>query len=258
MELSLRKGDNLGSVDYSGAWLKLQRAEVHIGEVDFLIFQFLRRHTYKISQKVDLNSGEAGFEISLKELPPISISGALGDAVHNLRAALDLAISAIAASRGKRVDQTYFPFAKDRTEIESMIAKRAGMAGDEAMQICRELKPYQGGNDALWGLHQADITDKHRALIVAAAIGDFRYRLLPNGPDGGVTIETRIHDLSLEPYLVPAIEGREFQHPFELGLSIDIVFPVDGALAGYPVVATAYELLRMVRGILEKFEARCS
>ena len=245
-------------VDYSGALLKLQRAETHIREVDFLVYHFLRRHNYRISQKADFQNGQFGFEVALNEMPPVEISPVLGDAIHNLRSALDVCVTANAASHGGDKESSYFPFAKHGgKDIELMIRKRAGEAGDEAMQICREAKPYPGGNDALWGLHKADIADKHQTIIVTAAFASFQVKFVPPSPRRPISIEAPIYYLGLEPSFVPSPEGCEFQHPSEFGLSVQVVFPIDGPMAGYPVVATLYELLTEVRWLVEQFQARC-
>ena len=245
-------------VDYSGALLKLQRAQTHIREVDFLVYYFLRRHNYHIRMKTDLETGEFGFEISLNEMPPIEISPFLGDALHNLRSALDICITANVAARGGDTESSYFPFAKHGgRDIEALIVKRAGGAGDEAMKICREAKPYPGGNEALWGLHKADITDKHQSIIVTAAFGSFRVKFVPPSTRRPISIEAPVYYLGLEPSFVPGPEGCEFEMPSELGLAVDVVFPANGPMAGYPIVATLYELLGDVDWIVRQFQERC-
>ena len=65
-------------VDYSGVLLKLARAESHIADLDYLIFSYLRRNPYSTVQKIDLESGKAGFEITLNEFPLAAISAVLG------------------------------------------------------------------------------------------------------------------------------------------------------------------------------------
>lgn len=243
-------------VDYSSALLKIERALVHIRELDFLVYTYLRRRTYRIVQKIDFETEKHGFEITLEERPPADTSLHLGDAIHNLRTALDHTISAIAAANGQPIDGTYFPFARDRSAIEKMIRNRAGLAGEVAMQICRELKPYPGGNDALWGLHCADIADKHQAIIPTAAYGNFQFRLLPNSHQGGVRIEVPTYPLGDEPYFVPAVEGREYEHPSEIGLGLNVIFPLGGPLGGYPIVSTLYELHRLVGDATRQFQER--
>lgn len=247
----------MGKVDYSGALLKLERAEEHLAHLDYLIFRFLRAQPYLIDQKIDLQTGKAGFYISMQELPPREISAVLGDTIHNLRSALDIAVCAIAADRGERLDRTYFPSAKRKDGWLDQVISKAELAGDEAMQVCREQNAYPGGNDALRGLHEADIIDKHQALIVAPAVGDFSYILLPTGPNNRVHIEATIQYLGLEPYFVPSPEGREFEHPFEIGLSVEIVFPDGTGLAGKPVVAAITQIARNVGQVIQQFQDRC-
>jgi hypothetical protein len=242
--------------DYSGALLKVERAEVHISELDFLLFTYLRRRPYCIVQKMDFETEEFGFEITLTERPPATAALLLGDALHNLRAALDHTISAIAAAGGHPIEKTFFPFASSSATIEQAIKKGVALAGEEAMNICRGLSPYPGGNDALWGLHAADIADKHRAIIPGAAYGNFQFRLLPNSNQQGVGIEVPIHPLGDEPYFVPGINGREHETPSEIGLSLDVIFPTNGPLGGYPMVATLFELRRLVLEAIGEFQKR--
>lgn len=207
---------------------------------------------------MDFQSQQFGFEVALNEMPPTEINPILGDAIHNLRAALDLCVSAIASARGGNVEKTAFPFAKfGGDKVEKKIVHDVHEAGDEAMQVCRDIKPYPGGNDALWGLHQADIADKHRSLIVTAAMGSFGIRYLPKAPSRPVEFDIDIHYLGLESNFVPAPKGSEFETPAQFGLSIQVVFPIDGPLAGYPVVPTLYALLADVRWIVQQFQLRC-
>jgi hypothetical protein len=247
----------LATVDYSGAVLKLQRAEEHLAHLDFLIFRFLRAQPYLIEQKIDFDSGKYGFYISMQKLLPREISAVLGDAIHNFRSALDLAVCAITFAKIGRFDKnTYFPASGSKDDWPKMVIKRTKLAGDEAMQVCREQNAYPGGNDAIRGLHEADIIDKHQALIVTLGIGDFNYTLLPTGPENRIFVETRIQYLGLEPCFVPSPEGREFEHPFQIGLAVQVVFPEGTALAGKPVIAAITQIGREVRRILDEIQDR--
>ena len=38
----------------------------------------------------------------------------------------------------------------------------------EAVEAIDKLKPYKGGNDALWRIHELDNVDKHRSLFTLA------------------------------------------------------------------------------------------
>jgi len=64
---------------------------------------------------------------------------------------------------------TAFPIAKNKDAFISVgLAKIKG-----AKRVIRKritaLKPYAGGNDALWKLHRLDIADKHKLLLI---VGD--------------------------------------------------------------------------------------
>lgn len=58
-----------------------------------------------------------------------------------------------------------FPISKDHVSYESDKPRRVrGMRAD-AVKAIDELKPYKGGNDVLWRIHELDIIDKHRSIL---------------------------------------------------------------------------------------------
>jgi hypothetical protein len=66
--------------------------------------------------------------------------------------------------------RVFFPIAKSKDEFE-----RSGSGAQKFLEglpkldrgLMEHLKPYQGGNDALWALHHLDIVRKHRRLLNA-------------------------------------------------------------------------------------------
>lgn len=68
--------------------------------------------------------------------------------------------------------------------------------------------------------HEADLTDKYQGLIVSAAAGDFRFRLLPSNRNSGVIIDFPVHFLDVKSNFVPLPKGRKGENPVEIGLSI--------------------------------------
>jgi hypothetical protein len=115
-----------------------------------------------------------------------------GDIIHNLRSALDhLAHQLVRiGSPGKEVSRRIeFPIAKDLATYESdKTGKIKGMR-PEAKKAIDELKPYKGGNDSLWRIHELDNFDKHRALFTVASDYLFTndwttYYLFKTGPFG--------------------------------------------------------------------------
>lgn len=243
--------------DYTGALLKLERAQTHLGELDYAVFRYLRQRRYSITLIQDFETERAGFELTLKEPPPPQIGVILGDAIHNLRAALDHVIAANALAAGKTAKGTAFPIGKDCTDFEQRALDSARKAGPEAVAVCSELKPYRGGNDSLVDLHELDIVDKHRLLIGIVAAGHFGGRYLKRLGEPQISIGRRVHFLGPEPQFVPAPAGYEGQIPSEIGLAVEIVFPPEGPMGGVPCVAALVELAEIVKGVVETFRARC-
>ena len=90
----------------------------------------------------------------------------VGDAIHNLRAALSYAFFSVLPIN---VDSKQFPVRDTREKF--IWAMKGGLKKRGAPNVLLEtivdrIQPYKGGNgDALWCLHRLNIADKHRLLI---------------------------------------------------------------------------------------------
>jgi len=92
----------------------------------------------------------------------------LGDAIHNLRTALDhLAYRLVSVGpkphwRGK----VYFPIADSAEEFVSRIGGIKKRLRHDAVKPLAAIKAYRGGaGEILWQLNELDIIDKHRLLL---------------------------------------------------------------------------------------------
>jgi hypothetical protein len=116
--------------------------------------------------------------------------------------------------------------------MDRMIKSRGfDKAGPEAVQLMKELKPYSGGNAALRAIHDLNIRDKHKMLIVhpiraASPIIDTQ------APGGGIAFVGDPNKPS----------------------SIDVSFPDDCALAGKDLLPTLHELVKLTASIVERFK----
>ncbi|MDO8749792.1 MAG: hypothetical protein Q7K03_01415 [Dehalococcoidia bacterium] len=154
----------------AGFWVKVERAEHHLRDLDQAIQGFLKRKPYSMVKEEDLNTGSYIWRCKVSEQPPIEWSAVIGDIVHNLRSALDLlACELVLLNKGKVTEYTSFPIADSRQKFESIIAGKVKGASKAAMDGIIAAKPYLGGNDAFWHLHRLDILDKHHILIPVGA-----------------------------------------------------------------------------------------
>ena len=154
----------------------------------------------------------------------------IGDAVHNMRTALDLMASELARLNGQSDKNVYFPFASSEDDLSEQIkAKSFHRAGADAVNLLRGVRPYKGGNDSLRAIHDLDIADKHTALIPAHTEMDFELE---------ASIEFG--------------DTREKSFPV-LARKVEFIFPPDGPLGGMPVLETLEGLVKLVCGIIEAF-----
>jgi hypothetical protein len=100
---------------------------------------------------------------------PLEFNAEYGAYLNSIRTSLDLLATALACRHNiPKPDSHYFPVAKDLAHFQSN-----GLKGREFInelpvterKMIEDLKPYKGGNDLLWLLHQLDIKRKHKRLI---------------------------------------------------------------------------------------------
>lgn len=102
----------------------------------------------------------------IEGIPP-DISLIYGDAVHCLRASLDLLASDIVQLAGESTKDVLFPIADQEgglaKRIKNVCFNRGGPAAVKF--LVDEIKPYRGGHPTLRALHELDIQDKHQLII---------------------------------------------------------------------------------------------
>jgi hypothetical protein len=154
---------------FRGARLKIERANKHIRDLGQLTngLNQIRSHAIRVETNPD-----TGYD-SLQFLPAKPIPGEfmciVGDALHNLRTALDFVANDIEfANTGKRSNNTKFPVRDTRDEL--VTAMNGGFIHKAPKEIVDfivdVIQPYETGDGkSIWALHALDIEDKHRLLI---------------------------------------------------------------------------------------------
>jgi hypothetical protein len=101
-----------------------------------------------------------------------------GDVLHNLRSALDYLVYALIRANGKTPSTSagfpIFDHEPVSQKEKNWFDEKIKDIPDTAQDVIRFLKPYKGGDDRLWRLHQLDIIDKHRLrFAIAPALWQF-------------------------------------------------------------------------------------
>lgn len=253
---------------FHGAKLKVERARSHIDALATEVSNFSRSSPYLVV--VD-DSGP-----KLKRTSPISgnIFTILGDAVHNLRSALDhLAYELVdleTTRTGKKLPETLlwsieFPIVKDNKRVgrgsnsftEAIKHKHMDKAGKEVEKALQLLRPYRKENDGLYTLHDFDRTDKHQLLIPIIEVTTSSSSTITNaGPYGGTYTltfdaeEPIDHDppIEVDKEMWKSLAGRSFPP-----ISINVGLPED-PFKGMRVVDWLREMANYLDGVIAAFE----
>lgn len=152
--------------------VKIQRAYKHIQDLEEAAEPFIGSIFKTVSLQANPQTGQSGLHIGSMNIYTSDIPAIAGDAVHNLKSALDhLAFQLVAAGtesgvpRTERWDDIQFPLAYDAETYERRKQRYIQGARVEAIKVIDGFKPYKGGNDALWLLYKLDNTDKHSFIF---------------------------------------------------------------------------------------------
>ena len=255
-----------------GLRVKTNRANQHIAELDKAVRVFLDSHPYEVFPNHNFQTRKMEWHLTRADEIPPQISAIAGDAIQNLRSALDhLAWQLVLTNGGIPRSVTGFPITASAQEHTSAKSRRRveGMR-QVAIDAIDALKPYQGGNETLWRLHCLNNRDKHR-LLLSAVSALTEHHLLPSQREeiigiyfGSYPDATEAPDLQgvfIKPTaaLFPLEVGKVFlsipdsemenNFTFRFGLA----FNEPGVVAGEPVLETVKQFADLVTEIINVF-----
>lgn len=151
---------------------KLEWADKHIVDLGHELAGFRVAKSKAVIRENDPNRPGFSRWILTDASIPDPITLILGDAIHNLRSALDHFANDIVRDNGKQPSfTTDFPIWRspkfDRKEYEATVETKVGRASKPVVQEFKRLEPYEGGkNELLWALDKLDVVDTHRLVVV--------------------------------------------------------------------------------------------
>lgn len=252
-----------------GPRLKVDRAKQHIEDLDARICAFLDGHPYSVVMYDEPKTGDQVFCAVVREPVPVEWAVILGDALHNLRSALEhVAEQLILAGGGKTHSHSGFPISNTADEFRTGGIQRIEGASERAKRLVGALKPYKGGNEPLWWLHRLNIEDKHHLLVpVGAANRQIGMQLsmpvpwsdTPSVFPMGFTVQEPTFPLKdgSELFRVAAAARRaevEAQIQYDYKFSFQIAFGKADILQGEPIFPTLSLLADTVECVIDTFE----
>ena len=249
--------------------LKIERAKRHIHELTQAIDAFWSRQPYVVVAQDNLATGKRHFKVSIREEIPSDWSSIVGDAVHNARASLDLMMVALVRHcdpNRTSYNHVHFVIRETKDEFEKALPRNTKGANPATRKLIEELKPYKGGDEAFWRLHQLDILDKHKALIpVGSAFQAFGITMDPKKsfPDAAW--------LKDAPAMTSFCRPAERQFPLKDGAHIasttlndpskddhqfafEVAFGEGQILDGEPVIPALTQIVQFVEGVFDVIE----
>lgn len=237
------------------ARLKIERAKKHVNDLSQLSGEFLRTKAHVVFVEHDDNATGDLLKVKATATLGADFVLVLGDALHNLRTALDYAINEIEfRTVGNRTAYTKFPVYESRDSL--LAAINGGLKEKLPRQVIDCLvdviQPYRGGRgDAIWGLHQLDIEDKHRLLIANTELNFIRGIRIED--DAGT--EHLVDDWLVVPGKVAAypVKGnRNVKVKYEGNPTYVIAFGQDLPFAGRHIIPIVHGLVEMTESVLNE------
>lgn len=237
------------------ALLKIEWAKKHILNLNIEINKFIDSHTHTAYVERDPDGLGDLLKVRQDYATPSGISLVLGDVLHNLHAALDIAINDVEAlTRGSMTKYTKFPVRETREEFEAAI--NGGFREKIPFEILNflliDVQPYKGGyGEPLWHLHALDIEDKHRILLTTTHltfVQGIRIQL-----DNG--IERDIGDWLIVPGHIAkhCIDGNRNVKVTQQGQpTFNVKFGDGLPFQGNPIIPTCHQLAQFVSDVVEQ------
>jgi hypothetical protein len=249
----------------SSWWAKANRAKEHIDSLRRLVDEFRASGPYSLTPEPTETPGRLAYRLRFSKPVPVRISTTIGDALHNLRAALEnLAFEVARRSAGGALDpdledKSTFPIRKTPELFDAFFEGKRGLLYDSrAKAAFRSVQPFANleeahklgvalekslGEEYRWDeLHRLDTLwniDKHRRLALMAWWPDIIY-WGSNGPSNRRAFpgDGTFINGSILLYVEGADEGQgdELRHEFNLVLIDDPAFSRSDDGATYDVV----------------------
>ncbi|HVU60233.1 MAG TPA: hypothetical protein VHD58_01095 [Mycobacteriales bacterium] len=154
---------------YEGVRQKVGRAKEHIDHLETVVSAFHESRPYRLVPDFTIEPPDwVHIRVHFDKPLPASVPLIIGDAVHNLRSALDH--FAHCAVPSPTTDTAFPVMRKGPTPTTAALkghvkGKLKGTSLALQQAVCA-LQPYEGGDGHwLWALDQLDVIDKHRLLI---------------------------------------------------------------------------------------------
>jgi hypothetical protein len=249
---------------FSSVWRKIERAKKHTNDLEAEITTFFGTKPYEIETQGNPKTGPGSYRIKGTPKPlPKSVPLIAGDAVHNLRSALDhFACGAVSTVTTK----TTFPVWRasptaTADEWRGAVNGKLRDASPRLIQAVTRLKAYETGNGKdIWTVDNLDLIDKHRLLVYIAVapttvtidFGESLRKAVTGREIPSLPLPIRIKWIPVEEgtvlFTTDSPDGLNTEPEF----AFDVTFGEPEILKGEPAVPALRRLIDEVEGLLKR------
>jgi len=240
---------------FKNSKLKIERGERHIREYVQTVIAFLKTDFCKVTVEENSETGDYFVKVDATAPYPPELPAIIGDAVHNLRTALDYIVVDFT---GINPDWISLPVERERAKVET--SKRYEAIRSKLPQfadfILDEIQPYAGGKFKVWELAKLDNIDKHKLLIPVTKVSTL-LRLDVKDDLGNRVTDTFIPVEEGTVLKLPSGGLRKIKVSHKGQAGIDICFGHETPFPGLPVLEVLPDLSKMTLQALEALELFC-
>jgi hypothetical protein len=230
--------------------LKIRRALTHIHELEKCLNDYKENYRPQVSLSDDGKINLLVPEVHFPENPSLIV----GDAIHNLRSALDIMTTMGMDYFGQDRRKYYFPIDATRS---SFLGQRGfkeikSISPEFATLISDQIKPYKEENYGFWALNQMDNSDKHRLLVVSIHEFQFNIKIIRDDDDSSELLEGTI--CLLEKGKLPK-QGSlaDIHNKKALEGFVDLKFGPNEPYPSQSIIPILYDLKNLVEGTMHEF-----
>lgn len=253
----------------SGVRAKIERANQHVNDLQAAVNTFAERKSNRVIIEVDKEARKTIFKAQITEDIPPEVSAIIGDCVHNLRTALDYIICNAVVTNKRQIRKAHgFPIASSRKKFEAACVGKIDGTTQEVAKLLHRLKPYSGGREPFWIIHELDRLDKHQAIIPIWSA----YRSMVISPAAnffGLKPGEERPALTLSPKdrVFPVYDGTELmtfsgdtsafgllKQYTDVNFAFEIAFGESQVVQGEPVGPTLKQLIRFTSRVADIFD----
>ncbi|MBK7548322.1 MAG: hypothetical protein KA777_12965 [Rhodoferax sp.] len=242
---------------------KIERAKEHVADFERASRAFLDAHRYSAVSRYDPKRKELAFFVEGTHIVPARLASITADAIHNLRASLDILWHQAWSKGNSGKRKQYFPLVRNARELEARFKTIKQTEQKAAVDILRAIKPFELWNKLL-ALNEIDARDKHELPVLAAAT--YKQVIMKLPPDvlfqgkTGLQVVAQIGsgflflECGTQLPIVTAIETDTgpVTH-MECDLTADIAFGPGEFLEGELVLKTLRESVEIIDDIAQAF-----